>query len=183
MDSVGFAMLRHLHHLEGKSMSDAETDSETQAVVLPGKAFSELVLGKAVVVHGGDAILADAIQNVFAGSAEVLLNVWELEKFHWGKMFVSRKFSADGEVTFLLKIRGAGGGPQKDFQIPKNIVMKAVSEDASIIATALMNDLDAMDWIGKSFEQSFAAAVEKAKLAFASRAVKPKKSGSGPLRA
>ncbi len=43
-------------------MSTDEADIETQALVLPVKAFSDLAVGKAVVLRGGGAILAEAIE-------------------------------------------------------------------------------------------------------------------------
>ncbi|WP_157778510.1 hypothetical protein [Massilia violaceinigra] len=146
------------------------------------KAFSDLVIGKAIILCGGAAILADAIQSAAAKGQIASFNVHELETFRWGKIFVARVWVDNESTAYLLKVRGNNKGARKDFIVPREVVVGAINDDASIIAAALMNNLDAMVWIGKNFEPSFLAAAQNAQIAFAAKVSVPTKSGSNPLR-
>lgn len=142
------------------------------------KLFSELVVGKAVILTGGAAILADSVQAVMETGATANFNVHELETFVWGKMFVSRELLENGTTRFLLKVRGLNNTDRRDFVIPRGVVAKAIEEDASVIAAALINDIEVSEWIGVKFETSLFAACEKARIAYEANAKEPVKKGA-----
>ena len=144
--------------------------------------FRNLVLGKAIVLTGANAITFNAIQELLESATGSSFNVVEVGRFSWGSISITRQFDAAQTSNYVMKIAGFDNQKRRSFPVSLRIVAAAIERDVSVIAMALQNDPKASKWIGEMFSPHLLAAVEKGSLARAAEAKTPTKLGGGPLR-